>query len=94
LKGKSKKQKADGQREERKNTAVYVTSLPLDVTVDEIFDTFSKFGIIAESTENDEPRIKLYANDKGTFKGDALIGEVWCRLQCYRRLTVSSVLQT
>lgn len=32
--------------------------------------------MIAESLENDQPRIKLYADEKGIFKGDALIGEV------------------
>jgi HIV Tat-specific factor 1 len=71
----TKKQKADQPREERKNTAIYVTSLPLDVTEDEIYDTFSKYGVIAESADTDQPRIKLYADDKGNFKGDALIGE-------------------
>ena len=56
------------------NTAVYVTSLPEDVDTQELHDVFSKFGVIAESLDSSEPRIKLYYNDDGSFKGDALIG--------------------
>jgi len=74
------------------NTAIYVTGLPKDTTVDELHEFFSKFGVIAESPEikgikqvtYDEegdpvvnkigpPRIKLYKNDDGSPKGDALI---------------------
>ena len=74
--GKSKKQKS----EEKKNNAVYVTSLPEDTTEDELHDVFSKFGVIAESADSDKPRIKLYADEKGNFKGDALIGRFKHRL--------------
>ena len=45
------------------------------MTEDELHDTFSKFGVIAESLDDSKPRIKLYSDDKGEFKGDALIGE-------------------
>ncbi|KAK3725226.1 hypothetical protein LTR37_000737 [Vermiconidia calcicola] len=68
--GKAKKQKSDAPR---KSNAVYVTSLPDDVTEDELQDVFSKYGVIAESAESNKPRIKLYVDDKGDFKGDALI---------------------
>ena len=58
----------------RENTAVYVTGLPLDVTVDEVHDVFSrKCGVIAEEIDSGKPRIKLYTDDKGQFKGDALV---------------------
>jgi HIV Tat-specific factor 1 len=58
----------------RANTAVYVTGLPLDVTVEEVRDIFSrKCGVIAEEIDSGKPRIKLYTNEKGEFKGDALI---------------------
>ena len=89
IQGKAKKQKADESRGERKNTAIYVTSLPLDATEDEIYDTFSKYGVIAESAENDQPRIKLYADDKGKFKGDALIGEILVHNQLWLMLIKS-----
>ncbi|KAI1474770.1 hypothetical protein F4774DRAFT_318392 [Daldinia eschscholtzii] len=58
----------------RQNTAIYVTGLPLDVTVDEVHDVFSrKCGVIAEEIDSGRPRIKLYTDEKGNFKGDALI---------------------
>lgn len=58
----------------RANTAVYVTGLPHDVTVEEVHEVFSrKCGVIAEEIDSGKPRIKLYTNEKGEFKGDALI---------------------
>lgn len=58
----------------RPNTAVYVTGLPHDVTVDEVAKVFShKCGVIAEEIDSGRPRIKLYTDENGTFKGDALI---------------------
>ena len=67
-----KKQKAPPQP--RQNTAVYVTGLPLDVTVSEVHDLFSrKGGVIAEEIDSGAPRIKLYTDSEGKFKGDALV---------------------
>ncbi|KAE8452407.1 hypothetical protein EG329_001108 [Mollisiaceae sp. DMI_Dod_QoI] len=58
----------------RANTAVYVTGLPLDVTVDEVHEVFSrKCGVIAEEIDSGKPRIKLYTDSNGDFKGDALV---------------------
>lgn len=34
---------------------------------------FSKCGVIAEEIDQGRPRIKLYTDDEGNFKGDALI---------------------
>lgn len=56
----------------KKSTAVYVTNLPLDATATEIAETFSKCGIILLTPEN-EPKIKLYTDDQGNFKGEALV---------------------
>ncbi len=67
-----KKQKAEPK--ERVNTAVYITSLPDDVDVEELHQVFSRYGVIAESLDSDAPRIKLYTNEEGEFKGEALIG--------------------
>jgi HIV Tat-specific factor 1 len=50
-----------------------VTSIPLDADVDEVKHTFSKCGVIAEEIDSGQPRIKMYEDDKGQFKGDALI---------------------
>ncbi|KIJ67722.1 hypothetical protein HYDPIDRAFT_25197 [Hydnomerulius pinastri MD-312] len=55
-----------------KNTAVYVTSLPLDAESEEIIERFSKFGVIEEDDEG-EPKVKLYAKEDGTFSGEALV---------------------
>lgn len=58
----------------RQNTAVYVTGLPVDATVDEVHDVFSrKCGVIAEEIDSGNPRIKLYTDADGKFKGDALV---------------------
>jgi HIV Tat-specific factor 1 len=63
----------DHPRPDRKNSAVYVTSLPVDATVDEISSVFSKCGVIAEELESGLPRIKLYHDEAGKPKGDALV---------------------
>ncbi|KAI0315475.1 hypothetical protein OF83DRAFT_353516 [Amylostereum chailletii] len=55
-----------------KNTAVYVTHLPLDSTFDEVVERFSKFGLIEEDDEG-EPKVKMYAREDGTFSGEALV---------------------
>ncbi|EPY50160.1 U2 snRNP-associated protein Uap2 [Schizosaccharomyces cryophilus OY26] len=55
------------------NKAIYVSGLPKDVTISEVNEVFSKCGIIAENVDTGTPRIKLYTNDDGTLKGDALI---------------------
>ncbi|KAL3420892.1 nuclear mrna splicing factor-associated [Phlyctema vagabunda] len=58
----------------RPNTAVYVTGLPSDATVEEVAEVFSrKCGVIAEEIDSGKPRIKLYTDEKGEFKGDALV---------------------
>jgi HIV Tat-specific factor 1 len=58
----------------RANTAVYVTGLPFDVTVEEVAEVFSKkCGVIAEEIDSGKPRVKLYTDEKGNFKGDCLI---------------------
>ncbi|KAI4204054.1 MAG: hypothetical protein LQ350_001447 [Teloschistes chrysophthalmus] len=69
----SKKAKPTPEPRERKNTAVYVTNLPTDVSVQEVSDVFSRCGVIAEEIDRGKPRIKLYTDDEGNFKGDALI---------------------
>lgn len=55
------------------NTAVFVTSIPLDVEFDEVRDVFSKCGVIAEEIDSGRPRIKMYNDDSGKFKGEALV---------------------
>jgi HIV Tat-specific factor 1 len=69
----AKKEGTKKPRAEKQNSAVYVTSLPLDATIDEIHQAFSKYGLIAEEIDSDKPRIKLYTDEEGNPKGDALI---------------------
>lgn len=59
----------------KQNTAVYATGLPLDATVDEVHDVFSrKCGVIAEEIDSGRPRIKMYTDPgSGKFKGDVLV---------------------
>jgi HIV Tat-specific factor 1 len=70
----SRKRQAREPPAPRQNTAVYVTGLPLDATVEEIHDLFSrKCGVIAEEIDSGRPRIKMYTDAQGNFKGDALV---------------------
>lgn len=50
-----------------------MTHLPRDVTAQEVSDVFSRCGVIAEEIDRGKPRIKLYTDESGNFKGDALI---------------------
>lgn len=54
-------------------TSVYVTGIPADVTVDEMQTVFSKCGVIMEDLETGESKIKIYRDEKGVPKGDALV---------------------
>lgn len=47
--------------------------MPQDVDHAEVRKFFEKFGLIAESVDDDEARIKLYNDKEGNFKGEALI---------------------
>ncbi|KAG9320238.1 hypothetical protein KVV02_005859 [Mortierella alpina] len=69
----NKKQKHG--KEERKPkpiTSVFVMGLPLDTDVDEVAEVFKKGGVFMED-ENENPRIKLYANKEGQRTGEALV---------------------
>ncbi|KAJ3989117.1 hypothetical protein F5890DRAFT_1487944 [Lentinula detonsa] len=66
-----KKDKPPAERKS-KNTAVYVTGLPTDTTMDELVQCFSKYGVLEEDDEGD-PKVKMYAKDDGSFSGEALV---------------------
>lgn len=57
----------------KKNTAVFVSGLPEDTTVDELAEYFGKYGVIMDDMFTGGPRIKLYERDDDSFKGEALI---------------------
>ncbi|KAK4136501.1 hypothetical protein BT67DRAFT_487905 [Trichocladium antarcticum] len=63
-----------GPPQPKQNTAVYVTGLPADATAEEVAELFSrKCGVIAEEIDSGRPRIKMYTDADGNFKGDALV---------------------
>ncbi|KAF9452373.1 hypothetical protein P691DRAFT_829554 [Macrolepiota fuliginosa MF-IS2] len=72
--GPSKRGRGDKPPGERKskNTAVYVTGLPLDAEPDEIVERFSRYGVLEEDDEG-EPKVKMYAKEDGSFNGEALV---------------------
>ncbi|CAK9798476.1 HIV Tat-specific factor 1 homolog [Anthophora plagiata] len=57
--------------DEAHNTAIYVSGLPLDITMEELTELFSKCGLIARD-EKGKDKIKLYKDSNGQPKGDAL----------------------
>lgn len=68
--------KAKNESNERPNTAIYVSGIPLDAEFDEINNAFKKYGLIEEDIHTGLPKIKMYANEDGSFKGDARISIV------------------
>ncbi|XP_032674770.1 HIV Tat-specific factor 1 homolog isoform X2 [Odontomachus brunneus] len=57
--------------DEAHNTAIYVSGLPLDITIEELTQLFTKCGLIARD-EKGKDKIKLYKDAAGEPKGDAL----------------------
>ena len=75
LKKKGEKRKAESgwfHVEEGRNTNVYVSGLPPDITVDEFIQLMSKFGIIMRDPQTEEFKVKLYKDNQGNLKGDGL----------------------
>jgi HIV Tat-specific factor 1 len=70
--GPSKRGRSENAAPNSKNTAVYVTGLPLDAEQDELVERFSRCGVIEED-DTGEPKVKMYANDDGSFIGEALV---------------------
>jgi HIV Tat-specific factor 1 len=62
----------DKPKRERITTSVYVSNLPLDVAAAEVQEYFAKCGVIAEDAGG-QKRVKLYYDEDGKFKGDALV---------------------
>lgn len=60
-------------KQQRPTSAVYISGLPLDITEDEIEQSFSKFGVIAEDLKTGDKKIRVYKDEKGRLKGDGLV---------------------
>lgn len=55
---------------EEKNTNVYVSGLPLDITDEEFEEMMTKYGIIMKDVVTHKLKIKLYRSEDGDVKGD------------------------
>ncbi|PAV91326.1 hypothetical protein WR25_21908 isoform E [Diploscapter pachys] len=55
---------------EEKSTAVYVSGMPTDVTIEEFTEFMSKCGVIQQDPRTRRSKIKLYLDDEGNSKGD------------------------
>ncbi|XP_040298023.1 HIV Tat-specific factor 1 [Bufo bufo] len=74
-KAKGEKRKADPgwfNVGDERNTNVYVTGLPPDITNEEFVQIMSKCGIIMRDPLSEEFKIKLYKDKEGNLKGDGL----------------------
>lgn len=58
--------------DEAHNTAVYITGLPLDITMEELTAIVTKYGLLARD-DKAKDKIKLYRDQDGQPKGDALV---------------------
>lgn len=65
--------------DEAHNTAIYVSGLPLDITIEELTQLFTKCGLIARD-ERGKDKIKLYKDGNGEPKGDALCTYIKVRM--------------
>ncbi|XP_034833861.1 17S U2 SnRNP complex component HTATSF1 [Maniola hyperantus] len=61
------------QPSEEKNTKVYVSNLPLDLTEEELVNFMQKCGLVERDPTTQKMKIKMYMDkDQNCFKGDAL----------------------
>lgn len=54
------------------NTKVYVSNLPLDITMDEFAELMGKCGMIMRDPQTQKYKLKLYSEADGQLKGDGL----------------------
>ncbi|KAK2828186.1 hypothetical protein Q5P01_019220 [Channa striata] len=74
-KQKAEKRKAEPgwfEIDDHKNTNVYVSGLPPDISTEEFVELMSKCGIVMRDPITDEHKIKLYKDKDGNLKGDGL----------------------
>ncbi|XP_044078186.1 HIV Tat-specific factor 1 [Siniperca chuatsi] len=58
--------------DDNKNTNVYVSGLPLDISTEEFAELMSKCGIVMRDPITEEYKVKLYKDKEGNLKGDGL----------------------
>jgi HIV Tat-specific factor 1 len=72
-KGQGRKKRKGPPKAPPKTTAVYVSGLPLDVTKEELIPFMAKCGIIKKDPDSGEYKVRLYQDEQGRHKGDALV---------------------
>ncbi|CAG08855.1 unnamed protein product, partial [Tetraodon nigroviridis] len=75
IKQKGEKRKAEPgwfSIDEDKNTNVYVSGLPPDISTEEFAELMSKCGIVMRDPMTEEYKVKLYKDKEGNLKGDGL----------------------
>ncbi|XP_073335164.1 17S U2 SnRNP complex component HTATSF1 [Pagrus major] len=58
--------------DDNKNTNVYVSGLPPDISAEEFAELMSKCGIVMRDPMTEEYKVKLYKDKEGNLKGDGL----------------------
>uniref|UniRef100_A0A3Q3WPP1 17S U2 SnRNP complex component HTATSF1 n=1 Tax=Mola mola TaxID=94237 RepID=A0A3Q3WPP1_MOLML len=58
--------------DDNKNTNVYVSGLPPDISTEEFVELMSKCGIVMRDPMSEEYKVKLYKDKEGNLKGDGL----------------------
>uniref|UniRef100_A0A3P8TC78 17S U2 SnRNP complex component HTATSF1 n=1 Tax=Amphiprion percula TaxID=161767 RepID=A0A3P8TC78_AMPPE len=74
-KQKGEKRKAEAgwfDIDDNKNTNVYVSGLPPDISTEEFAELMSKCGIVMRDPITEEYKVKLYKDKEGNLKGDGL----------------------
>jgi HIV Tat-specific factor 1 len=66
------KEKQGRERGPKQTTAVFVSGLPLDASVEEIAAVFERYGVLAEADDG-KPRVRIYEDEQGRPKGEALV---------------------
>lgn len=75
LKQKGEKRKLEAgwfDIDDNKNTNVYVSGLPPDISTEEFVQVMSKCGIVMRDPLTEEYKVKLYKDKEGNLKGDGL----------------------
>ena len=77
--------------DESKNTNVYISGLPTDITDDEFKELMSKYGLIMFDPIKKGPKLKLYRDENGEPKGDGRCCYIKVLVTC-TVLSVHSIL--
>lgn len=73
IKTSTKRKKAEWfEAEETQLSSVYVSNLPKTITIDKFVKLMQKCGLLKQCEKTEKPKVKLYTDNEGKFKGDGL----------------------